>query len=471
MNNKSGQTTSEFLMTYGWVIIVLIVTTGSLFYFKVFSIDRIFPDKCFISAGISCLDFSVESSRVILSLKNTHGETLTIHEVKVLSDGGLCSEKQEATLENNDRNVFTIPSCNNGNVGQKFKGGIKISYTLEGKLTHSIDGTLFANIVAGSAVSSQEICLNSEISGQCSNLNSIYGWNYKYMCCKEHNICCLEERLDAYLSAIQEEMKTARSAANNLQDPKALQDIISEMSAGISVEEYNSTLETLKVRESLSSAVNAIEVLVEEILNVKTSSYEDNATKIASINTKFNQIKDLRNTTVVSVAITHLESKLSVDLADSITGSVIDELSASAGLSEADKAVFKQESEMLQSKTTVKGKAQSLLLTFLNGRTANATLFEKEVNISGIQEGEFYVNEFIDKNITGGNDLNASIDLTNRIATPITIVAEDPIIRWSFGSTQSATVKYTIDKNVPSGKINSTKTVVTAVPRQRTAYA
>ena len=64
MNNKSGQTTSEFLMTYGWVIIVLIVTTGSLFYFKVFSIDRIFPDKCFISAGISCLDFSVESSRV-----------------------------------------------------------------------------------------------------------------------------------------------------------------------------------------------------------------------------------------------------------------------------------------------------------------------------------------------------------------------------------------------------------------------
>ena len=270
--------------------------------------------------------------------------------------------------------------------------------------------------------------------------------------------------LNASINTAQNEIISANSTATNLQDASALQTIINDMPAEISVNEYNKTLQALNVVANLTSAVSAIETLLQDILNANASG-GDNATKTAAINAKLEQIITIKNTTIKSVEVNLFNPNLTVAVASTTISNVTNVLAAAvSGLSAADKAAFEQESEALQNKTTIINKIQTLTQTFLNGRTSNITLFEKNITINETQPGEFYINEFIDKNITGDNDLNADTDVSNRISQAMTVVAADPIVRWSSSDTGGASVSYTIDRNVPSTKNTESKTVVTTVP-------
>ncbi len=270
--------------------------------------------------------------------------------------------------------------------------------------------------------------------------------------------------LNASITTARAEINSTNSTISGLQDSTALAAKIDTFAAEISVGEYNDTIQTLNVVGNLTNAVSSIETLLQEILAANSSS-GDNATKTAAINAKLEQISIIKNTTVSSVEVNLFNPNLTVSVENSTTSNVTGTLLAAvSGLSSSDQQSFVAASDVLQNKTTVINNVQSLTKVFLNGRTENITLFEKNITISESQSGQFYVNEFIGKNITGNNDLNASSDVTNRITQAMTIVAEDPIVRWTFSDTAGAVVKYTIDKNIPSEKIDLSKTVLTTVP-------
>jgi|SRR3989344_782376 len=78
---KKAQAAMEFLMTYGWAILVVLVVIGALAYFGVLSPKKLLPDKCLFGAGVgSCTDFQAASSDgdITLVLSNGLGETITI---------------------------------------------------------------------------------------------------------------------------------------------------------------------------------------------------------------------------------------------------------------------------------------------------------------------------------------------------------------------------------------------------------
>ena len=56
MMRKKGQAAMEFLMTYGWAILVVLVAIGALAYFGVLSPDRFLPERCTGPAGLDCVD-------------------------------------------------------------------------------------------------------------------------------------------------------------------------------------------------------------------------------------------------------------------------------------------------------------------------------------------------------------------------------------------------------------------------------
>ena len=62
---KKSQAAMEFLMTYGWAILVVLVAIGALAYFGVLSPDRFLPSKCQLPAGISCSDFKIDAAAVL----------------------------------------------------------------------------------------------------------------------------------------------------------------------------------------------------------------------------------------------------------------------------------------------------------------------------------------------------------------------------------------------------------------------
>ena len=56
---KRGQAAMEFLMTYGWAILVVLIAIAALAFFGVLNPGRFLPSSCTITPGISCEDFIV----------------------------------------------------------------------------------------------------------------------------------------------------------------------------------------------------------------------------------------------------------------------------------------------------------------------------------------------------------------------------------------------------------------------------
>jgi len=88
----------EFLLTYGWAILVVIVAIAALAFFGGLNPDRYLPDSCIIDApGLSCRDHSISYERypapfspykniLRLSIINGGGQTFTLKRLKVLAN-------------------------------------------------------------------------------------------------------------------------------------------------------------------------------------------------------------------------------------------------------------------------------------------------------------------------------------------------------------------------------------------------
>ncbi|MBI2550095.1 hypothetical protein HYV83_02840, partial [Candidatus Woesearchaeota archaeon] len=86
-NRKSGQAAMEFLMTYGWAILVVLVVIGALSYFGVLSPATLLPEKCTFPVSVSCTDFSVlGTGGLTLVLQNGAGRDMIIQGITASSE-------------------------------------------------------------------------------------------------------------------------------------------------------------------------------------------------------------------------------------------------------------------------------------------------------------------------------------------------------------------------------------------------
>ena len=81
MVKKRGQAAMEFLMTYGWAILVVLVVVSALAYFGVLSPDNLLPEKCSFPIQLSCSDFLVGNKGISLILQNGGGRDMRIESV------------------------------------------------------------------------------------------------------------------------------------------------------------------------------------------------------------------------------------------------------------------------------------------------------------------------------------------------------------------------------------------------------
>jgi len=74
--NKKGQSALEFIMTYGWALVVLLLVISSLWF--TFGGDKFFVnEKCMMGPGFLCKDFSVDEGSVTLIVKNSYGKDVS----------------------------------------------------------------------------------------------------------------------------------------------------------------------------------------------------------------------------------------------------------------------------------------------------------------------------------------------------------------------------------------------------------
>src|SRR3989338_6386745 len=84
--NRKAQAAMEFLMTYGWAILVVLVVIGALAYFGVLNPETLLPERCELQQGLYCKDHQIKAGidaagtagRINLNLQNGMGTGILI---------------------------------------------------------------------------------------------------------------------------------------------------------------------------------------------------------------------------------------------------------------------------------------------------------------------------------------------------------------------------------------------------------
>jgi len=157
MMKRKSQAAMEFLMTYGWAILVVLVAVGALAYFGVLSPDKFLPAKCTLQSGLACLDHRVllpnsaacsggcANGEVQLVIQNSLGFDLS----SVVVRTGDCGDSGAGTtLTNGEKKTFYI-DCIAANPisGSKYNEQLNITYTVaETGLSHNNVGQVTTRI-------------------------------------------------------------------------------------------------------------------------------------------------------------------------------------------------------------------------------------------------------------------------------------------------------------------------------------
>ena len=145
IRNKRCQAAMEFLMTYGWAILVVLAAIGALAYFGVLNPSRFIPETCTLppTSGIACLDFNVAPTSAQIFMMNGGGRDLSITSVAV----GNCSKNISVSFTDGASMLFNITGCSFGAVGSKVKEDLTVIYTesISG-FTKSVTGSLTAKV-------------------------------------------------------------------------------------------------------------------------------------------------------------------------------------------------------------------------------------------------------------------------------------------------------------------------------------
>ena len=144
---SKSQAAIDFVMTYGWAIMMVMVAIGALAYFGVLSPDKLVGEKCVFPSGISCLDHLASAApqdmSILVTVKNNLGYDIT--GISVIATG--CTGADLQSLLRNGQTIEFTPSSCTLTVGQKYNGDINITYTnADTGITHKMRGTLITKI-------------------------------------------------------------------------------------------------------------------------------------------------------------------------------------------------------------------------------------------------------------------------------------------------------------------------------------
>ncbi len=159
--NKRGQAAMEFLMTYGWAILVVLVVIGALAYFGVLTPETFLPEKCTFPIQLGCQDYRVTTATtpdsITLVLSNGAGRDMRIQRVAVsgaaINDGAagldVCVDATAQDVTNGQQKTFTAATAdcvltNTGKSKNKYNITVLYNWIDSPGIAHTMSGELLA---------------------------------------------------------------------------------------------------------------------------------------------------------------------------------------------------------------------------------------------------------------------------------------------------------------------------------------
>ena len=159
MKSRKGQAAMEFLMTYGWAILVVLIVIGALAYFGVLNPQSFLPTKCQFTTGLVCMDKQLKSDgKLQLRLNNGLGNSIKITSLAVKDNEGFldCTRAFDTTLLTGKEENLAIADCRKTGTtltaGQRIKASMTLKYKdLATSFEHDVPGTLLVDVEAAAA--------------------------------------------------------------------------------------------------------------------------------------------------------------------------------------------------------------------------------------------------------------------------------------------------------------------------------
>lgn len=152
---KKSQAAMEFLMTYGWAVLVVLIAISALAYFGVLDPSKwLASSQCQLVTGLDCLDHRVyvqgAANRLELHLKNNLGTQITITSIDIPVFNNKHS-MQSRTLNNGEKtepnNILIADLTNIANGGSLKIAGTK--YNFDFTLTYTNQDSLLSHTITG----------------------------------------------------------------------------------------------------------------------------------------------------------------------------------------------------------------------------------------------------------------------------------------------------------------------------------
>ncbi len=157
MRTTRGQAALEFLTTYGWAFLVILVMIAALAYFGVISPNKFLPERCTFQQEFTCRDWQVlrtdsTHANVKFFITNNLGTGVTGLAFNVThtdgSTAGTCTAPAGGlgAGESGSINCSSVPG-QYPSTGDKTKFQITGTYqAVGGQYPHTIQGEIFATL-------------------------------------------------------------------------------------------------------------------------------------------------------------------------------------------------------------------------------------------------------------------------------------------------------------------------------------
>lgn len=155
MRNKRGQAALEFLTTYGWAFMIILVMIGALAYFNVLNPSGLVSDSCLLPSGFSCIDSEATEAAVNFYFVNGIGQGIEFVAANgggifVSTEGGgeeTCALDDTTPADGQEVSVTCSAPGGMGSAGDKAKIAVRIAYEKSnGHFLQEVTGSITATI-------------------------------------------------------------------------------------------------------------------------------------------------------------------------------------------------------------------------------------------------------------------------------------------------------------------------------------
>jgi hypothetical protein len=165
-SNLKSQAALEFLTTYAWAFLVILIMIGALAYFGILSPSRLLPDRCNFGSEITCdkakmIVNNVNDNTLAMELKSSFGEAVVVTVATVTTDNnvaGACTAQiNDAAIVNfawgsGDTITFNADCA----TGTAIASDEKIKFEIEVDYYAAAAGSAYTKTIFGDLVTSTQ---------------------------------------------------------------------------------------------------------------------------------------------------------------------------------------------------------------------------------------------------------------------------------------------------------------------------